>query len=58
MGIKKMRQKRGLSQGQLADLIGVAQQHVSRWENGKHRPSIDTVQKLAEILNCNISDLI
>ena len=58
MGIKKMREQRGLTQKQLADLIGVAQQHVSRWENGKHRPSIDTVQKLAEILNCNISDLI
>ena len=58
MSIKKMREKRGLSQGQLADKIGVAQQHISRWENGNHRPSIDTVQKLAEILNCNISDLI
>ena len=58
MGIKKMREKRGLTQKNLADKIGVAQQHISRWETGKHRPSIDTVQKLAEILNCNISDLI
>ena len=58
MGIKKMRINRGLSQKQLAELIGVEQQHVSRWENGKHRPSIDVFQKLAKILNCNISDLI
>ena len=58
MGIKKMREQRGLSQGQLADKIGVAQQHISRWENGKHRPSVDVLIKIAEILNCNISDLI
>ena len=58
MGIKKMREQRGLTQKQLADLIGVAQQHVSRWENGNHRPSIDILMKIAEILNCNISDLI
>ena len=58
MGIKKMRRNRGLSQKQLAELIGVEQQHVSRWENGKHRPSIDILMKIAEILNCNISDLI
>jgi putative transcriptional regulator len=58
MSIKKMRINRGLSQGQLADLIGVAQQHVSRWENEKHRPSVDILMKIAEVLNCNISDLI
>lgn len=58
MGIKKMRINRGLSQGQLADLIGVAQQHVSRWETGNHRPSVDVLIKIAEVLNCNISDLI
>ena len=58
MNIKEMRIKCGLTQGQLADKIGVVQQHVSRWELGKHRPSVDTVQKLAEVLNCNINDLI
>lgn len=58
MGIKKMRINRGLSQGQLADKIGVAQQHVSRWENEKHRPSVDILIKIAAVLNCNIGDLI
>lgn len=58
MNIKEMRIKRGLTQGQLAELSGIDQRQISRWELGKHRPSIDTVQKLAEILNCNISDLI
>ena len=58
MNIKEMREKRGLSQGQLADKIGVAQQHISRWENGKHRPGIDILIKIAAVLNCNIGDLI
>ena len=58
MSIKKMRINRGLSQKQLAELIGVEQQHVSRWENGKHRPSVDVLIKIAAVLNCNIGDLI
>lgn len=58
MSIKKMREKRGLSQEQLADKIGVAQQHVSRWENEKHRPSVDVLIKIAAVLNCSIGDLI
>lgn len=58
VNIKKMRINRGLSQGQLADLIGVVQQHVSRWENEKHRPSVDVLIKIAAVLNCSIGDLI
>lgn len=57
MSIKKMRINRNLSQKQLAELIGVAQQHVSRWESGKHRPSVDVLIKIAAVLNCSIGDL-
>ncbi len=58
MGIKKMRIKRGLTQGQLAELLGVKQSHVSRWESGVYLPNATTLKKLAEVLNCQIDDLV
>jgi transcriptional regulator with XRE-family HTH domain len=58
MGIKKMRTKSGLTQKQLADRLGVKQQNVSDWERGERSPSAKNLKKLAEILNCQIDDLV
>jgi len=58
MGIKKMRQKRGLTQKNLAELLGVKQSHISRWEAGTYQPNATTLKKMAEVLNCRIDDLI
>ena len=33
--IKKMREKKGITQAQLADMISVSDKAVSRWETGK-----------------------
>ena len=37
--IKKLRHKLGLTQEQLAHKIGVAFTSISRWENGRTKPS-------------------
>ncbi|MCA9918669.1 MAG: helix-turn-helix transcriptional regulator [Anaerolineales bacterium] len=37
--IKALRQHMGLSQGELADELGVRQQTVSEWETGAYEPS-------------------
>lgn len=58
MNIKKMRLKRGLTQKQLAELLGVNQSHISRWEAGTYQPSATTLKKMADVLNCHIDDLI
>lgn len=42
----KLRDERRLSQQELADLLDVTRQTVSRWESGKSYPSI---QQLANI---------
>ena len=34
--VRKFRQERGLSQKELADAIGVSQQHVAKLESGVH----------------------
>lgn len=47
--IKAARDKRGLTQQQLADAIGAKQNEVSRWEAGS-TPRADTAVKLADAL--------
>jgi transcriptional regulator with XRE-family HTH domain len=49
--IKKFRKASGLSQEQLAELVGIEQKHVSRLELGKNAPTIDRLEKIAAALN-------
>ena len=58
MNIKKMRINRGLTQKQLAELLGVKQSHISRWEAGTYQPNATTLKKMADAMNCYIDDLI
>lgn len=50
--IKELREKNGILQKELADMMGVNYVSVSKWENGKASPSEENLQKLAEILHC------
>ncbi len=49
--MRKLREGLKLTQKQLAQGLGVEQQHVSRWERGTHIPSLDIVSKIADRLN-------
>ena len=44
---KAMRRKSGLTQGQLAEKVGIAQCDISRIESDKANPSIKTLNKIA-----------
>ena len=44
--IKALRQHMGMSQGELADELGVRQQTVSEWETGAYAPSRATSKHL------------
>ena len=48
--IAAARKKKGLTQAQLAELVGVDQALVSRWESGRVKPSPESMQKLKEAL--------
>ena len=48
--IRKRRIRKGLTQDQLADIIGVSQAQVSQWESGKARPSPEHFAALRETL--------
>jgi putative transcriptional regulator len=55
--IAEMRRQRGISQWELAELMGVFPARISQWENGKTLPRIDSALKLAIILQCRVEDL-
>ena len=48
--IAAARKKKGLTQAQLAELVGVDQALVSRWESRRVKPSPESMQKLKEAL--------
>ncbi|MGE4276324.1 MAG: helix-turn-helix transcriptional regulator [Lawsonibacter sp.] len=56
--LAKLRARKGYSQVQLAKLIGVAQNTISNWENGKREPSCAELIKLSFHLDCTVDELI
>lgn len=57
MNIQKYRKKRGLTQEQIAENLGVTFQAVSKWENAKSAPDILFLPKIAELFECSIDEL-
>lgn len=55
--IKVMRSEKGLSQEEFAEAVGVNRIAVSSWERGKNSPPAKTQRKIAEVLECSITDL-
>lgn len=56
--IKKFRAIKNLTQEELADKLCVTRQAVSNWENGKTEPDIDTLNKIASVLEVSVEELI
>lgn len=56
--IKEIRRIRKLSQDDLGKLIGVSKQAISMYERGERSPDIDTLTKIAEVLNVDINTII
>ena len=56
--IRKLRQKRGLSQEVVSGLAGIARTHLTMIENGTKQPNLETVWRISQALDMNASDLI
>ena len=52
--LKAARKQKGLSQAALGKLLGVQAQTIGRWETGKSKPNLETVNKLCEILDVTL----
>jgi DNA-binding XRE family transcriptional regulator len=53
--VGKRRRERGLSQAQLAQLCGTTQSAIARLEGGGRPPRIDTLLRIANALDCDLS---
>lgn len=49
--IIEARNEQGITQGQLAELTGVSQANISKFETGNSKPNILTLKKIADGLN-------
>lgn len=54
----KIRRQQNLSQEQLAGQLFVSRQSISKWEQGETSPDIDTLVKLANLLQVDLNELI
>lgn len=53
-----LREKKGLTQAQIAKELGVTPAAVSKWENGSSKPRVDVLFRLAELLGVRTEELI
>lgn len=56
--VKRIRERKGLTQEKFAELSGFSQQYISGLENGKRNPSIVTIYELAKALGVSHMDLV
>ncbi len=56
--LSSKRKEKGLSQGQLAELIGVTHQAVSKWERGEAMPEISKIGDISKILGVPTNELL
>lgn len=54
--IKELRKRKGLTQEELAELIQMEQNSISVMESGRNFPTLGTLEKIAKVLDVNLSD--
>ncbi len=56
--LKVLRNEKGLTQEELAEILNVSSRSISRWENGKNFPDISLVIQLADLYDVEIIEII
>ena len=56
--IMQLRNNADISQEQLAEMLGVSRQSISKWEMDQALPQIDKVLQLAEIFRVSTDELL
>lgn len=56
--IYRLRTARGMSQGALAEALGVSRQSVSKWETDAAVPELDKLQKLSALFGVSLDELV
>lgn len=55
--LKNKRMEKGLTQSQLAKIIGVGRVSITRYETGKDIPPMRKAIKIAKVLGCTLDEL-
>ena len=56
--ICRLRTERGLSQGDLADALGVSRQSISKWETDASIPELEKLLRLSELFHITLDELV
>lgn len=56
--LQTYRKRAGLTQGQVADALGVTTAAVASWENGRAVPRTQKMTEIAEVLGVSVSELL
>lgn len=56
--IKKLREKKGMTQEKLASVLAVSGKTVSKWETGRGLPDISLLEPLAAALDISVAELL
>lgn len=56
--VRRLRQKKGLTQERFAEISGFGQQYISGLEQGRRNPTVVTVYELAKALGVSHLDLL
>lgn len=55
--VSMYRERKGFSQGELADAVGVSRQTINAIERNRYDPSLELAFKLAGYFDCTIEEL-
>ena len=55
--IKEYREKEGMKQSELAELVNVRRETIVCLENGKYNPSLRLAMDIAKVFNVQVEDL-
>ena len=56
--LRELRGEKGLTQEQLAELLGVSNRSVSRWENGRNMPDFDLLMQIARYYEVSVEEIL
>ena len=56
--IRKIRERRGITQTELAIRLGISSRTVSSWEVNRTEPKMGMLEKVCMVLSCRKSDII
>ncbi|MBI4527107.1 MAG: helix-turn-helix transcriptional regulator [Deltaproteobacteria bacterium] len=56
--ITKLRKAKGMTQAEFARACGILRPNLSRIEAGKHRPTLETLEKIAAALRLRVVDIL